>query len=100
VTIAVELIDARSVPAPQCQALIFGAFDALSGGEGFDILDDHEPAALYAEFGRRRGGEFRWCCVERGPRRWRVRVERLGRAEPAGQAARTAEPFACCRRGG
>ncbi|MBL8288743.1 MAG: DUF2249 domain-containing protein [Rubrivivax sp.] len=102
-SIAVELVDARRVPAPQCQALIFGAFDALDCGEGFDVLDDHEPAALYQEFGRRHGGEFRWCCVERGPRRWRVRIERLGRGEPppaAAAAGADREPCACCRQRG
>lgn len=99
--IAVELVDARSVPAPLCRTLIFAAFDALAGGEGFDVLDDHEPAALYAEFGRRHDGEFRWSCVECGPRRWRVRIERLGHGEPpaAGIAAGAApEACTCCGR--
>ena len=84
-SIAAELIDVRSVSPAQRHPVIFGAFDALAAGEGFELLNDHDPVPLYLQFERTRGGQFVWRYLENGPQRWRVRIERA--AERAGQAA-------------
>jgi uncharacterized protein (DUF2249 family) len=90
VSIAAELIDVRTVPPLQRHPLIFGAFDALADGEGFELLNDHDPVPLYMQFERTRAGQFVWRYLESGPARWRVRIERRA----AGAAGASAS--GCC----
>lgn len=76
-TIAAELIDVRIVPPPSRHPLIFGTFDALSLGEGFEIVNDHDPQPLRSHFARTRPGQYVWRYLESGPRRWHVRIDRV-----------------------
>lgn len=95
-SIAAELIDVRTVPPPSRHPLMFGAFDALVPGEGFEIVNDHDPMPLRAHFDRLRAGQFAWRYEEAGPQRWRVRIERVAKGGTDG------EPGACpaCTCGG
>ncbi|MBL8340100.1 MAG: DUF2249 domain-containing protein [Rubrivivax sp.] len=76
-TIAAELIDVRIVPPPRRHPLIFGTFDTLELGEGFEIVNDHDPAPLRAHFERTRPGQYVWRYLETGPLRWHVRIDRV-----------------------
>lgn len=67
-------VDVRMIPPPQRHPLIFGAFEALGGGEGFELVNDHDPKPLYYQFAAERTGEFTWDYIERGPQVWRVRI--------------------------
>lgn len=91
--IAAELIDVRTIPPPQRHPLIFGTFDALSPGESFELLNDHDPAPLYFQFEKTRGGQFAWLYLESGPARWHVRVSRVAEGGPSG-------PTSGCHEGG
>ena len=76
-TVAIELIDVRTVPPVQRHPLIFGSFDALVPGESFEIVNDHDPVPLQGQFERTRGGQFAWHYLESGPARWQVRISRI-----------------------
>ncbi len=53
---------------------IFEHFDALSAGEEFEILNDHDPKPLYYQLLGERGNIFTWEYLESGPEWWRVRI--------------------------
>lgn len=55
-------------------ATIFDHFDALESGEGFTILNDHDPKPLYYQLLGERGNIFTWEYVEAGPEWWRVQI--------------------------
>jgi uncharacterized protein (DUF2249 family) len=97
VSIAAELIDVRTVPPPSRHPLIFGAFDALAPGEGFEIVNDHDPGPLRAHFERLRAGQFAWQYREEGPQRWRVRIERVAQGSAGGELG--ACPACTCSQG-
>jgi uncharacterized protein (DUF2249 family) len=55
---------------------IFAVFDSLKSGEGFELINDHDPKELWRELIARQEGEFDWEYLEAGPRLWRVRIAR------------------------
>lgn len=55
---------------------IFEHFDSLVQGEGFEILNDHDPKPLYYQLLGERGNIFTWEYVENGPEWWRVRIHK------------------------
>jgi uncharacterized protein (DUF2249 family) len=71
-------LDVRSEPPARRHELIFDSYDALSSGEGFVLLNDHDPKPLYYQFEAEHTGQFSWQYLEQGPEVWRVRI---GRAE-------------------
>ncbi|MFO1293046.1 MAG: DUF2249 domain-containing protein [Rubrivivax sp.] len=75
-----QTIDVRTVPPPQRHALIFGTFDALSNGQSFELLNDHDPIPLFFQFDQTRPGQYDWRYLESGPERWRVRIARRAEA--------------------
>ncbi len=73
----IERIFVPTVPPPQRHALIFSTFDALPPGGAFEIVNDHDPMPLQAQFERTRGGQFAWQYLESGPAQWQVRISRV-----------------------
>lgn len=69
-------IDVRMVPPPQRHPLIFQTFESLAPGEGFVLINDHDPKPLYYQFAFERQGQFTWEYLEAGPKVWRVRIGR------------------------
>jgi uncharacterized protein (DUF2249 family) len=69
-------LDIRIVPPREKHPTIFKTFDALAPGEGFTLINDHDPAPLRHQFDATRGGQFGWTYVERGPVVWRVLIEK------------------------
>lgn len=67
-------LDVRSEPPPRRHELIFEHYGALSGGEGFVLVNDHDPKPLEYQFAAERAGEFTWEYLEQGPTVWRVRI--------------------------
>ena len=55
---------------------IFKYFDALNEGEGFQILNDHDPKPLYYQLLGERGNIFTWNYLEKGPQWWRVQIRK------------------------
>ncbi|MBA3900044.1 MAG: iron-sulfur cluster repair di-iron protein [Bacteroidetes bacterium] len=56
---------------------IFERFDALSGGEGFVIHNDHDPKPLYYQLLGERGNIFDWEYLLNGPEIWEVKISKL-----------------------
>ena len=83
------LIDARPVPPLDRHALIFSTFDALTPGQAFELVNNHDPVPLYFQFQNARRGQFDWQYVVEGPARWQVRI---GKAVATGAAQSPLEP--------
>lgn len=69
-------LDIRIVPPREKHPTIFRTFDALSPGEAFTLINDHDPSPLRHQFEATRTGQFGWTYVERGPAVWRVKIEK------------------------
>jgi regulator of cell morphogenesis and NO signaling len=78
---------------------IFRKFDALSEGESFVIINDHDPKPLYYQLLAERGNIFSWEYLEQGPEIWKVHIKKneVTDGETVGQIAakdiRKAEVF-------
>lgn len=70
---AIEL-DIRIVPPREKHPTIFRTFDALSPGEAFTLINDHDPAPLRHQFNATRPNQFDWSYLESGPVVWRVSI--------------------------
>ena len=88
-------IDVRTVSPPARHPLIFGRFDALAPGEALELLNDHEPAPLRAQFERSRYGQFSWQTLQAGPEIWQVRIERIAAGQPGAPTAGCGGACAC-----
>ena len=70
-------IDVRQIVPKMRHPIVFGAFDMLSPGEAFLLVNDHDPRPLHYQFGEYRPGAFAWDYEEQGPEVWRVRISRV-----------------------
>lgn len=75
----VKQLDIRPVAPPMKHPLIFQTFDALSDGQAFQLVNDHEPRPLYYQFEAERPGQFEWEYVEQGPVVWRVNIAKVAK---------------------
>jgi len=69
-------LDVRRLPHGQRHESIFAAYDALAGGAGFVLVNDHDPKPLRYQFEAHHAGGYTWDYIEQGPRIWRVRIGR------------------------
>ena len=82
------VLDVRPLPPPRRHPLIFEAFDQLGPGEALELINDHDPRALYYQFAAERPGQFTWQYLRQGPEVWRVRIGRApSPPAPPGAAA-------------
>jgi uncharacterized protein (DUF2249 family) len=63
---------ARHLTIWQLSTLIFDQFDGLQAGEGFILVNDHNPKPLFYQFQAERSGEFSWEHLQEGPETWRI----------------------------
>lgn len=70
------IIDVRSIIPRERHPLIFNTFLALKPGQGFVLVNDHDPKPLYYQFQAEHAGAFQWDYLEQGPDVWRVRIGR------------------------
>lgn len=70
------VLDIRSIPPAERHPLIFETFAGLQTGQGFILVNDHDPKPLYYQFQAERTGEFTWEYLEEGPETWSVRIGR------------------------
>jgi uncharacterized protein (DUF2249 family) len=68
------IVDVRTIAPRDRHPLIFGAFDGLTPGASFVLVNDHDPKPLYYQFSAELGDQFTWQYLERGPENWRVRI--------------------------
>ena len=70
----VQELDVRVLPHGQRHEVIFSTYDHLIPGDGFVIVNDHDPKPLHYQFEAQHAGEFTWDYLEFGPKTWRVRL--------------------------
>ena len=68
------IVDVRAVAPRDRHPRIFGAFDDLTPGGAFVLVNDHDPKPLYYQFSAELDGQFTWSYIEQGPEVWRVRI--------------------------
>ena len=69
-----EILDVTLLPPVRKHPAIFEKFDALTGGEGFIIHNDHDPKPLYYQMLAERGNIFQWEYLLSGPETWEVLI--------------------------
>lgn len=79
--IITDQLDVTRIEPKRKHATIFECFDALEGGEGFVIENDHDPKPLYYQLQGERGNIFTWEYLKQGPDRWHVKIAKLHPAE-------------------
>ncbi len=71
---ALPELELRHLPPPLRHKLIFEKFDSLRPGEGFILINDHDPKPVYYELRSVRGDVVDWSYLEAGSQAWRVKV--------------------------
>jgi uncharacterized protein (DUF2249 family) len=69
-------LDVRTQPPARRHELIFDSYDKLAPGEGFVLVNDHDPKPLYYQLAAEHPDQFSWDYLEEGPEAWRVRIGR------------------------
>ncbi|AQL41579.1 hypothetical protein BV210_02100 [Halorientalis sp. IM1011] len=69
-----EELDVRDLPPAQRHEKIFAAYDELTGGHGFVLVNDHDPKPLYHQFEAEAGPEFHWEYRAKDPGEFRVLI--------------------------
>jgi uncharacterized protein (DUF2249 family) len=75
-TNAEQVLDVRSEPPARRLELIFDTYNALAAGEGFVLVNDHDPKPLWYQFEAEHAGAYSWDYLTEGPAVWRVRIGR------------------------
>jgi uncharacterized protein (DUF2249 family) len=75
--------DLRQIAPPQRHSLIFSSFAALLPGQALELINDHDPQPLNAQFQLRSSGLFSWSYLEKGPQVWRVQIGKSAKAASA-----------------
>lgn len=88
-------LDLRQIAPPERHALIFSHFAALLPGQTLELINDHDPAPLNAQFQRRSPGLFNWTYLEQGPQLWRVEIGKSAAASSAASGS-CCSGGACC----
>jgi uncharacterized protein (DUF2249 family) len=70
-------LDVRPLRKPEKHPEIFRTFEALTVGESFVLINNHDPRHLREEFEAHYPGGYGWDYLERGPAAWRIRISRL-----------------------
>ena len=69
-------LDVRSQPHGRRHELILSKYHQLAAGDGFVLVNDHDPKPLYYQFDAQFSGDFTWDYLEQGPQVWKVRIGR------------------------
>jgi uncharacterized protein (DUF2249 family)/NAD-dependent dihydropyrimidine dehydrogenase PreA subunit len=69
-----KTLDVRSIPPRERHPQIFALFDSLEAGEGFILINDHDPKPLYYQFLHERPDLFTWEYLLEGPVEWQVEI--------------------------
>jgi uncharacterized protein (DUF2249 family) len=67
-------IDVRDLKPQRRHEVLLTIFDGLGAGEGFVLVNDHDPKPLYHEFRSIHGDIVEWEYANRGSGEWRVEV--------------------------
>lgn len=67
-------LDVRVIPPREKHPAIFMTFEALTPGNAFVLINDHDPFPLRYQFEAELHDRFNWTYLEQGPTVWRVRI--------------------------
>lgn len=67
-------LEVRHLAPAKRHALIFEKYHELEPGQGFILINDHDPKPLYYQFAFEYKDLFTWDAIEEGPEVWRVRI--------------------------
>ncbi|WP_371648883.1 DUF2249 domain-containing protein [Streptomyces mirabilis] len=68
------VVDVREIPHGQRHPRIFARYARLAPGEGFVLVNNHDPKTLRREFEATHPGTHTWDYLESGPEIWQVRI--------------------------
>ena len=71
-----RILDVRQEIPARRHELIFSTYRYLAPGDGFVLVNDHDPKPLYYQFAAEQANQFEWDYLEQGPHVWRVRIGR------------------------
>ncbi|EWM19194.1 DUF2249 domain-containing protein [Kutzneria sp. 744] len=71
-----ELDVRQEIPARRHER-IFATYGALTAGDDFVLVNDHDPKPLYYQFAAEHTGRFTWGDLEQGPEVWKVHIGRV-----------------------
>ena len=71
-----QVLDVRQEIPARRHELIFDTYGDLAPGDGFVLVNDHDPKPLYYQFAAEHPNQFEWDYLEQGPQVWRVRIGR------------------------
>lgn len=67
-------LEVRDLVPARRHELIFETYHKLEPGQGFILINDHDPKPLYYQFAFEHKDQFTWEPIEQGPEVWRVRI--------------------------
>jgi uncharacterized protein (DUF2249 family) len=70
-------VDTRPIAPQNRRSVVFWTFDQLGVAMAMELLSDHDPIALRAQFEIEKPHLFSWEYLESGPEFWRVAVTKL-----------------------
>ena len=70
-------IDTRTIDASKRRSMAFAAFDQLSVDASMELLSDHAPVTLAAQFELEKPNLYSWTVLQSGPEVWRVAVTKI-----------------------
>jgi uncharacterized protein (DUF2249 family) len=73
-----QQLDVRNEVPMRRHELILGTYGQLQDGQGFVLVNDHDPKPLYYQFAAEYPDRFTWDYLESGPEVWRVRIGKPG----------------------
>ncbi|SMO47725.1 DUF2249 domain-containing protein [Fodinibius sediminis] len=73
----IKKFDVRPHPPARRHDMVFDAFDALSMGEAFVFINDHDPKPLYYQLEAESTDPFKWEYLETLPGEWKVKVTKV-----------------------
>lgn len=77
-TATLPSIDLRTITPRDRHAIVFHRFDVLHPGQSLQLVNDHNPQPLRAQFDELAAGQFEWTALESGPTVWRAQITRIG----------------------
>ncbi len=80
-------LDVRDRPPAERHELIFESYADLEAGEGFVLVNDHDPKPLYHQFEAEAGPEFRWEYRSKEPGEFRVLIGKTDAGSGSGSTA-------------
>lgn len=80
---AFQEIDVRSLPPIKRHEQLLQRFDDMKAGEGFVLVNDHDPKPLYYEFRSIYGDVINWEYLSTGGDEWKVQIQKT--ADPKGE---------------